>query len=410
MLLAGIFGALHIGKLPPALVPIREELGFSLIEAGYVLSMFSLLGMTLSVFLGGMADRLGRKRLVICGFASLALGGAIAALSDGLGLMLVSRAFEGLGFISVCVALPSAISAAASERDKSLVLGLWSVYTPLGMSIAMFAAPVMLGSLGWRGTWWIIVAACPVVALGVLWALAQVELPRVVRINPVKLALAGLSTTGFLVIALTFLAYVFQWMTLMVWLPTFLTESLGLGLAQASFATASVVFLNAAGCLIGGWCLRRGASARSQIYLGTAVMGLCSVGILLSVLPDGARIGLACLFSLAGGLIPPALFNMVPRVAPRVALVGAGNGMLLQGSAIAQFIGAPLVAFAVSHAGGAWSAALAPMLAACVLTLFAGWLLGHVSNVRPRSGSEPVAAHVDGVPPEARDRCPPNWP
>ena len=83
MLTVGIFGALHIDKLPPALVIIRADLGFSLIEAGYVLSMFSLLGMSLSVFMGGLAEWLGRRRLLIGGFTALAHGGAIAALSEG---------------------------------------------------------------------------------------------------------------------------------------------------------------------------------------------------------------------------------------------------------------------------------------------------------------------------------------
>lgn len=382
ILLAGIFAAIHIGKLPPALPLIRAELGFGLVAGGFVMSVFTFIGMTLAVVLGGVTEWLGRRTMLASAIAALALGGAMAAVADGLPLLLASRVVEGFGFFALGVCLPSAMSAVASDRHKPLVLGLWSVYTPLGMALAMFAAPATLDALGWRGAWWAIVALCPIVLILVLRAVARLSVAPASRVNPLKLAAEAVMVPAFLVICLTFFAYVFQWMTLMLWLPTFLNEAMGFDLSTAATATAIVVLANVFGCLLGGWLLHRGASARGLIQIGALAMGLCSVGIFLPVLPDAARLGLAVIFSLLGGLIPPSLFNLVPRVAPRAALVAAGNGLLLQGSAIGQFTGAPLVAFAVTRADGAWSAALAPMLAASILVVIACRALTHVTRVR----------------------------
>ena len=47
--LAGVSAALHVGKLPPALPVLREALGVSLVQAGFLLSLVQLAGMTLGL-------------------------------------------------------------------------------------------------------------------------------------------------------------------------------------------------------------------------------------------------------------------------------------------------------------------------------------------------------------------------
>ncbi|MDH3263727.1 MAG: MFS transporter, partial [Paracoccaceae bacterium] len=370
--LAGVVAAMHIGKLPPALPLIREDLGFGLVMGGFVVSLFSVLGMTLAVFLGAMADWLGRERLVVLGFSCLVAGGALGAAAQGLPLLMLGRLVEGIGFISVSVGLPAVVFRAAARRDQPLALAIWSVFTPLGMSLAMLAAPWALAALGWRGSWWALAAVCPVIAAAVLVVMRRLGVPRGSQVRFLPLVLQALACRGFLLIALTFMAYAFQWVTLMVWLPTFLGESLGSSLESAALVTALIVLMNVPGCLLGGWLMRRGASARGLVLAGSLIMALAATGIFLPGLPGPARMVLCVAFSFFGGLIPPSLFNSVPAAAPSAHHVGAGNGMLMQGSALGQFIGAPAVAVAVAWAGGNWSAALIPMLSACALTMIAG--------------------------------------
>lgn len=380
--LVGVLAAVHIGKLPPALPLIRADLGFGLVEGGFVISLFSLVGMTLAVFLGGLADRLGRQKLIILGFSALVSGGILGALAESLPMMMASRLIEGVGFISTSVALPAVVFAAAARRDQAFVLGLWSVCTPLGMALAMLVSPLALATIGWRGLWWAILALCPFAALAVLRSMRRLDLPPAATVSFLAIAKEALACRGFLLNALAFLGYAFQWVTLMVWLPTFLTEGLNTGLETAALITALVVLVNVVGCLLGGWLLRHGGTARTLVITGSMVMGFSAIGIFLPILTGPLRIALCVIFSLLGGLIPPSLFNTVPRVAPAPYLIGAGNGLMMQGSALGQFIGAPLVAFAVARAGGDWAYALIPMLTGCALTIMAGLLLYRATPAR----------------------------
>ncbi|HNB44976.1 MAG TPA: MFS transporter, partial [Burkholderiaceae bacterium] len=65
VILAGVTAALHVGKLPPALPLLREALGVSLVQAGFLLSLVQLAGMSLGLLLGLMADGIGLRRSVL---------------------------------------------------------------------------------------------------------------------------------------------------------------------------------------------------------------------------------------------------------------------------------------------------------------------------------------------------------
>ena len=59
VILAGVVAALHIGKLPPAIPVLRDALGLTLVQAGFLLSLVQLAGMTTGVVFGVVADGLG---------------------------------------------------------------------------------------------------------------------------------------------------------------------------------------------------------------------------------------------------------------------------------------------------------------------------------------------------------------
>ncbi|MFN4100756.1 MAG: CynX/NimT family MFS transporter [Pararhodobacter sp.] len=378
--LAGAMASAQVGKLPPALPLIRAELGFGLVAGGFVLSLFNVLGMTIAVLFGGLAERAGRARMVVLGFTCIVVGGALGALSPGLSLLMISRLVEGIGFVAITVSLPYAMVAASAPRDQGLVLGIWSIYHPTGMALTMLAAPVLLGLAGWRGMWWFLALLCPLVAVLALRQMRRLDLPKPSPAPFLPLAMEALRTRGFQLIALVFFAYAFQWVTLMAWLPTFLTESFGADLGFAALMTALVVLVNVPGCLFGGALIRKGGKPAAMILIATAIMAVCTLGIFLPGPSVGMRVALCLAFSFFGGLIPPALFTGVPHFAPSIRHVSAGNGMLMQGSALGQFAGAPLVAAAVSVGGGAWVYALAPMLAFCALTALGGVLLGRLGR------------------------------
>jgi MFS family permease len=344
---------MHMGKAPPALPALREELGLSLVDAGWVVSLFNVTGGLLGLLAGTVGDRFGTRRVVTGGLVALALGSLSGALADGPLLLLAGRFLEGLGFIAVAVTTPGLILAATRSGDLRLALGAWSTYMPAGSALAMVLAPLLLDGVGWRGVW------SAAAALALLWALlvwlrvppdppAHQRLDSASLVRNVTLTVAR---PGPWLLALAFGAYTVQWVSLMVWLPTFLIEQRALGIGLASVLTALVVACNVPGNLFGGWLLHRHLARWKLLVLSGVGMMACMTVIFAAALPDTLRYLACLLFSCFGGMLPAAVLSGAPVVAPSRAQLATTNGLLIQGSNVGQMIGPPTAALLVTLSG-----------------------------------------------------------
>lgn len=357
---AGMIAAAHVGKAPPALPDLRADLDLGLVAAGWVVSVIAATGMLIGMIAGTIADRLGHLRMVLIGFGLMIAGGLIGAQASSGGILLTSRFVESVGFISVAVSTPGLIVAASAPADLRLALGAWGTYMPVGAATMMVLSPVILGTHGWRGLW------LAVAAVTMLWAGVMAVLGR--RARPHKPAgssdssLAAnvrltMSRPGPWLLAAAFGLYTMQWISLLVWLPSFLVDERGSTTAAAAALTALVVAANVSGNLAAGWFLHRGAPRWLLLTVAVSAMGLCEIGIFTDALPDAARYGLCIAFSGFGGLLPASVLAAAPVVAPSSGQLATTNGMFMQGSNIGQMVGPPLVA-AVVAATGSWQGGL----------------------------------------------------
>src|SRR6187200_3635562 len=98
VILAGVVAALHIGKLPPAIPVLRDALGLTLVQAGFLLSLVQLAGMTLGVVFGVVADGLGGLRSMTLGLVLLSIVSALGGFAQDATSLMLLRALEGFGF------------------------------------------------------------------------------------------------------------------------------------------------------------------------------------------------------------------------------------------------------------------------------------------------------------------------
>jgi len=378
----GLAGGALMTKVPPALPGLRADLGLTLVEAGFLHTVMYLVGGSVGVFSGALADRFGRKRFALAGLLLMAAGGLAGAAAHGYHALLASRFIEGLGFILFTVPAVPLLVAAAEAKDRPAALSLWSCYMPTGGTIALLAAPLALATLGWRSLWTGLAAYTLVCA--VLVARYVPASAAAARVGSARLLAESLTRPGVLALCLAFICYTGQWTSLMTWLPTFVVDERGASAGQAALLTAAFVAANIPGNLLGGVLLRVGVSRRSVMVFGAVAMGMTSVGLFWAGAPDGVRLASLLAFSMLGGVIPAAIFSGTPLHARSPQHVGTTNGMVMQASHIAQF-GLPiLVAWIASRLGG-WSATLDTMLVLAALGVAAGIAVGRVERARRRA-------------------------
>jgi len=373
---AGLAAGAHLGKVPPALPLLREELGLTLVESGFIATMFNVMGMTVGMLAGVLCDRLGHKRLALIGLAVMAAGGALGAAAPGFRTLLLSRFLEGIGFIVFVVSAPALLTAAAEDvRDRSRALGLWSAYMPTGGTIALLAAPVLIAVWGWRGLWIGLALATVAAAL----VIARVPASRYGGVSSLSLVVESLAQKGNLAMAALFAFYVAQWTSVMIWLPTFLVDEHGVSTRTAAIATALMVLLNAPGNIAGGWLLSRGVRRATLVVAASLVAAACELAMLTGVLSPALRYASVLVFSLCIGVIPASIFAGLPVHARTPQHIGTGNGIVNQASQAGQFLGPLLLAWLASNFGG-WGAALWAMLAFAAGAALCGVAIGAIEN------------------------------
>lgn len=355
---AGIVAAFHVGKAPPALPSIREDLGATLRQGGWLLSTINL-----TTALGGMAialtaDRVGHRRLVVLGTLLALVSSLAGAVVADVEQLLVTRVLEGVAFISVTAAVPALLLRIARPSDHRLAMALWTTYMPAGAGTMMLISAVVLPGTSWRIGWLVAAGASALMLLALLLrALPERSLdPQPVRRRPVIAEMREVVTTGgTLAIAVCFGAYACCWFAVVGFLPTLQVERLGFATSTAAVVTAIVTVANVGGNLAAGWLLHRGLARVTVIVGATATMAFCAAGIFVDGVPDLLRLVLAVLYSAVIGVVPGCLFTAIPVHAPRPDLAGASTGLLMQGSNIGGLLGPPITATLV--ASGGWPSA-----------------------------------------------------
>ncbi|MDQ6882231.1 MAG: MFS transporter [Pseudomonadota bacterium] len=359
--MAGICAALHVGKLAAALPVLRDALGVSVLQAGFLLSLVQLAGMSFGVAVGLAADAFGLRRTMLTGLGILAAASALGGLARHPADLLVLRAAEGFGFLLVTMPGPSLIRRLVSPARLDGSLGVWSTFMPIGTALALLAGPVVMAALGWTGLWELLAAVT--VAAAILVAAVVPPDPRshpsaAVRLRWTMRLRETLASRGPWIVALCFAVYSAQWMSVIGFLPTIYSQA-GLTARWTALATASAAAVNIIGNVAAGRLLQRGVTPDRLLLAGFAAMGLgawLAFGPLVSALGPATaaavRYGAVLMFSAVGGLIPATLFALAVRVAPNEGTVSTTVGWMQQWSCFGQFVGPPLVAWAAHRTGG----------------------------------------------------------
>lgn len=385
VILAGVSAALHVGKLPPALPVLQQVLGVTLVQAGFLLSLVQLAGMSLGLIVGLAADGWGLRRSMLAGLLLLSVASLLGGTAQQAAPLLLWRAVEGLGFLLAVLPAPSLIRQLVAPSRMSIMLGVWGTYMPLGTATALLLGPLLIVAARWQAWWWGL-ALCSLAMAAWLWRVVPPDHARSTvhghaPAEPWRRRLRQtLGAAGPWLVALSFAMYSGQWLAVIGFLPTIYAES-GLAGAATAVLTALVAAINMLGNLASGRLLARGVPAQRLLYTGFAVMGLGTVAAFGAwPLGPAARFAAVLLFSMVGGMIPGTLFSLAVRVAPSERTVSTTVGWMQQWSAAGQFAGPPLVAWVASRSGGwqlTWLVTGACSLAGLGLAWQLGQRVGH---------------------------------
>jgi EmrB/QacA subfamily drug resistance transporter len=148
-----------------ALPFIGTELDASTSELQWVIDAYGIVLAGLLVLGGGLADRYGRRRVFLIGYAVFGLACLLAAFSSSVETLVVARVVMGVGAAGVIAPALAIVAAMYPPDQRGGAIGAWAVFGAAGLA----AGPVIGGLLLDR-FWWgsVFLVNVPVVAVGVV--------------------------------------------------------------------------------------------------------------------------------------------------------------------------------------------------------------------------------------------------
>lgn len=184
-----------------AIPAIVDDLGITSTEVQWVQESYTLVFAALLLVFGSLADRFGRRRVMIVGVVVFAAASVLAATAPSGSILILARLVQGVGGAMILPTTLSIINATFRGRERGIAFAVW------GSTIGGMAAvgPLLGGWLttafSWRWAFGINIPLGLLIVVGVLLTVAESRGERTERIDVVG-AVLSVVTMGSLVFAL----------------------------------------------------------------------------------------------------------------------------------------------------------------------------------------------------------------
>ena len=131
---------------------IREELGLSLSQMGYLLSAFLWSYAFSQLPTGAMVDKLGPRRLLTIGLSLWSLAQLLGGLVQSFTQFFAARLLLGVGEAPQFPTGARVVRDWFNPRDRGLATGIFNCASTLGTAIALPLLTFLMLSFGWRAT------------------------------------------------------------------------------------------------------------------------------------------------------------------------------------------------------------------------------------------------------------------
>jgi MFS family permease len=156
--------------LPPVIPLLVSDLGISYAQAGLLLTVFFAMYSVFQLPAGMLADRIGKKRLLVAGLVGMSGGIALAATAGSYETLLVAQALAGISGSTFHPTGMSLISDVETSNTEGKAMGVFG----FGGMVGTMASPVLIGGLAVVAGWRVALGAAAV--LGIVVTLVFVPL------------------------------------------------------------------------------------------------------------------------------------------------------------------------------------------------------------------------------------------
>ncbi|MFE2064621.1 MFS transporter [Streptomyces sp. NPDC059467] len=142
--------ALDATVLHVAVPAVTADLKPGAMELLWIVDVYPLVCASLLILFGTLGDRVGRRRVLLLGYALFGVASAAAAVAPSAAMLIMARALLGVGGAMIMPATLSILRQVFPDRrERALAIGIWSAVAAVGAAVGPLLGGFLLEHFWW---------------------------------------------------------------------------------------------------------------------------------------------------------------------------------------------------------------------------------------------------------------------
>ncbi|MCP2026816.1 EmrB/QacA subfamily drug resistance transporter [Flavobacterium sp. HSC-32F16] len=198
--LATLMFSLEISSVPVILPTLEKILKADLKDMQWIMNIYTIGCTSVLMATGTLADRYGRKRILIITLILFAVSSLICGIAQDISVLIISRLFQGISGGAMLICQIAALSHQFQEgKERSKAFSIWGVILGIGLGFGPIIGGAIIEFLSWQ---WVFLIHVPIAVLAVILVYGYVDESK--DSNTVKLDIWGMITLSISIFGLTY--------------------------------------------------------------------------------------------------------------------------------------------------------------------------------------------------------------
>ncbi|AZS13409.1 MFS transporter [Paenibacillus lutimineralis] len=337
--------------LNPILPEIKVQLGIeSDASMGLISSLFFLAYTSMQIPSGFLADKFGRKIMLIPGFLIFAFGAFTVGIAPSLLFLLVGSFLAGLGQGTYYGPAYSISSSSIPDEKRSFSTAIINSGSALGMAIGYIGSSYLVKGLGWDWRPLLFVTTALIIAVAIAFGKVIKDKKPEPAANASREKDAGDKATlktlfgdiRMISAYVIYFAICYGYYMIVTWLPSYLQMERGFQGAAIGFASALVAFASVPGALLFSKLSDKFKNKKIMVVIILQIIAALTLYLTVAIQNNNLLILFLIMYGFFGKLaVDPIMISYVADLAPKQGYsttFGVFNFFGMMSSVIAPFV------------------------------------------------------------------------
>ncbi|QDW19916.1 MFS transporter [Flavobacterium sp. KBS0721] len=198
--LATLMFSLEISSVPVILPTLENVLNANLKDMQWIMNIYTIGCTTVLMAAGTLADRYGRKRILIITLILFGISSLICGLAEDVTLLVISRFFQGISGGAMLICQVATLSHQFQEgKERSRAFSIWGIILGVGLGFGPIIGGSIIAILSWQ---WVFLIHVPIAVVAVILVYGYVDESK--DSDAKKIDLWGMITLSVAVFGLTY--------------------------------------------------------------------------------------------------------------------------------------------------------------------------------------------------------------